>query len=564
VMVHSKPNLILALLLLNTACPAAGASVMRVNYNGEVEVMQTESATGLANMFSDDLEAKAMASKLLEGTPIDDLKEKVQDLKDQIYVNENNKPFEKRATATLEAAIAEIRSCTAGMENGMRGAGAKKDSCSAKSTSHTTHRTDESTMFTVKEHWKAEKAEKKEIMTTECTAFQTVADEAKSATASYGGGDAGAYLASVLQKFCKDLLPRYREHKEKCTTAKAEHVRVSAIYDNKNNVYMVQKTASDTVQTEMDVTCCEYALATKDVCTSYGTCYKDKRAAYKNEVLPLVKAEENAKKVEWRVYSRIECLLPALGTSNTHEIEKCRVKTHETDHLTVPEPTIPGESACPVDEAFPGTDAYYTTHFGHLPENAKGKKVAECTGMMEDESQQQQAGAEVLPSWFRESDACYLEYCNAYVDLKKAFCCPPGVSREKWGNGGMYCSEDHDCETSPQAASCKAHLFAHGLREGRLKEEKFSTECNKEATPTFTVWKTGKECLHNGASYEKNLGSQASAEDCQNACIQAGGDACNYFIFGKASKHGACWWEFDSACTSGLFEEDQYDIYKRS
>jgi len=357
-----------------------------VNSNGQVEEMQTESVTGLANMFSDDLEAKAMASKLLEGTPIDDLKEKIKTLKDQIYVDWNDNPFVEGATATLEAGIAEIRSCTAGMENGMRGAEAKKDSCSDKSTSHTTHRKDESTKFTTKEHWKAEKAEKKEMMTTECNAFEAVADEAKSATASYGGGDEGAYLESVSQKFCKDLLPRYREHKEKCTTAKAEHVRVSEIYETKNTAYTVQKTASDTVQSEMDTTCCEYALATKHVCTSHDTCYKDKRAAYENEILPLVKAEEKAKKVEWRVYSRIECLLPILGTSDTHEIEKCRKKTHDTDHLTVPEPNIPDKSACQPEKAFPGTDAYHNTHFGTLPENAKGKNVAECTGLTGDKA----------------------------------------------------------------------------------------------------------------------------------------------------------------------------------
>ncbi len=70
-MAHSKPHLILARLLLNTACPAAGASIVRVHSSGEVEQMQTESVTDLADMCSDDLEAKAMASKLLEGTPSD-------------------------------------------------------------------------------------------------------------------------------------------------------------------------------------------------------------------------------------------------------------------------------------------------------------------------------------------------------------------------------------------------------------------------------------------------------------------------------------------------------------
>jgi len=377
VMAHSKPNLILALLLLNTACPAAGASVMRVHASGEVEALQSESVTGLRNMFSDDPEAKAMTAKLLEGTPSEDLLPLVQKLKEEIQ------PWHGDATASLNTAIEEIASCTTGMENGMRETEANRDSCSAKSTSHTTHRTDESTKFTTKEHWKAETAEKKEEMTTECNAFQTVEDEAKSATASYSGGDEGAYLERVSEQFCSDLLPRYKEHKEKCTTAKAEHVRVSETYETKNTEYTVQKTTSDTVQAEMDVTCCAYALATKGVCTAHGTCYEDKVAAYK-AVKAMVEAEEKIKKVEWRVYSRIECLLPVLGTDQAAKIDACVAKVHSTSHLDIEYPTIPEKSTCKVEQDFPGTEAYKNAHFASLPDNAKGETVAMCTGMSTD------------------------------------------------------------------------------------------------------------------------------------------------------------------------------------
>jgi hypothetical protein len=348
---------------------------VQVQSTGEVEIVQSESVTGLANMFSDDLEAKEVASKLLQGKPSDDLLAIIQNLKKQIL------PWHDESEEKLKTAIEEISSCNVGMENGMRESEAKKESCSGESTSHTAQREDESTKFTTKEHWKAETAEKYEDMTTECNAFQKVADEAKSATASYGGGDAGVYLENVLQKFCEDLLPRYKEHKQKCATAKAEHVRVSEIYEAKITDYEVQKKKSDATQTEMDVTCCEYSIATKDVCVSHGTCYQDKVAAYK-DVEAIIQAEEKTKKVEWRVCNRIECLLPILGTSDAHEIEKCRVKTHDTGHLNIAYPAIPANSTCPVDLAFPGTETYYTTHFGPLPENAKGKDVDMCTGMI--------------------------------------------------------------------------------------------------------------------------------------------------------------------------------------
>jgi hypothetical protein len=382
VMAHSKPNLILALLLLNTACPAAGASVMRVHSSGEVEVMQTESVTDLANMFSDDLEAKAMASKLLEGKPSDardEMSEWCEDGKKKTQTSNDE------ARATLEAAFAKIASCTAAMETGMRGTEAKKGSCISKSDEHAACRKEESTKFTTKEHWKAETAEKKEVMTTECNAFQAVEDEAKSATASYGGEDEGAYLESVSQKFCKDLLPRYRKHKERCMTAKAEHVRVSEIYVTKKTAYIVQKAKCDGIQTEMDVTCCEYSLATKGVCTSYDTCYEDKVADYK-EMNAGIQADVKVMEVEWRVYERILCLLPLLGSDDHAGIMACRAKIQDWSHLKIAEHEMPGQSACHVDEAFPGTSAYYTTHFGNLPEDAKGKDVAECAGMTEDES----------------------------------------------------------------------------------------------------------------------------------------------------------------------------------
>jgi len=393
VMAHSKPSLILALLLLNTACPAAGASVMRVHYGvrstGEVEAMQSHSATDLASMFSDDLEAKAVTSKLLaKGTPSEELLPFVQKLKKEIQ------PWHDKSEATLKAAKEEIESCTAGMKQGMRETDAQKNSCSAKSTSHTTHRTDESTKFTAKEQAAAVKAEKKEAMTTECNAFQTVKDEARSATASYSSGDEGAYLESVSHQFCDDLLPRYNDHKAKCTTATAEHVKASEVYETKNIAYTAQKTASDTVQRGMDVTCCEYSLATKDVCTSHHTCYEDKVEAYK-AVEAIIKAEEKVKKVEWRVYSRIECLLPVLGTDQASKIEECRDKTHDTSHLDIDYPSIPEKSECHADDAFPGTDAYYSTHFGNLPDNAKGKNVAKCTGMM---------GGAAAKSWVKVHD----------------------------------------------------------------------------------------------------------------------------------------------------------------
>merc|ERR550537_1231593 len=95
-----------------------------------------------------------------------------------------------------------------------------------------------------------------------------------------------------------------------------------------------------------------------------------------------------------------------------------------------------------------------------------------------------QKQADPFPAWFKENDACFLEYCNGYEDLKKAFCCPPNVARVKWSNGGMYCSEDHSCTSDQQAASCKNHGLHHGLREGRFKKSIFSNACKVLELPS--------------------------------------------------------------------------------
>ena len=70
--------------------------------------------------------------------------------------------------------------------------------------------------------------------------------------------------------------------------------------------------------------------------------------------------------------------------------------------------------------------------------------------------------------------------------------------------------------------------------------------------------------LHSGAecnSDDQNLGDQSSAQDCANACNEAGG--CRYFIFGTGRKTGRCYFEktLTAACTEG-WEEDLYDFYQ--
>merc|ERR1719262_1948832 len=257
----------------------------------------------------------------------------------------------------------------------------KEKECSTTSKWHKSNRTEESEKFTTKEYWKAQKAEKKEVMDTECKIFSDVEEEARAAKASYGGGNVESFLENVCKEF-GDLLPRYEDAKEKCATAKRNYATVSAKYEAALSAWNVQVKAGNVIQTKMDVTCCEYALATKDTCDSYDTCYKDKAAEYKK--LKGEQLEEEKKQhVNWRVLSRIKCLLPVFLSHDKTKIDECRaIEKHSTDHLFITDPGIPPEDSCHPEAAYPGTDAYYKAQIVPLPSNAKGQPVAECVGMI--------------------------------------------------------------------------------------------------------------------------------------------------------------------------------------
>ena len=67
---------------------------------------------------------------------------------------------------------------------------------------------------------------------------------------------------------------------------------------------------------------------------------------------------------------------------------------------------------------------------------------------------------------------------------------------------------------------------------------------------------------HECNSDDEDLGEFASLEECKNACRNMPG--CHFFIFGKESKQGWCYWEKTAAassCPEG-YEEDEYDFHE--
>ena len=75
-------------------------------------------------------------------------------------------------------------------------------------------------------------------------------------------------------------------------------------------------------------------------------------------------------------------------------------------------------------------------------------------------------------------------------------------------------------------------------------------------TTTYTLIKSDVECN----SSDVSLGSQDTLQDCADAC--EADSECDYFVFGKGSKHGLCYHEKTSsaACSEG-WETDKYDFY---
>jgi len=378
-MSRSKTTFLLVLLWLNVGCDAASSTIRHsVHFDGSIDAGPSSDPPSLMELLSmtpeeSTNETVAMLTQVKEGGPMDDLLKVVSEMKSRIP------PWRMNRTADLEKAIDGVKQCVTTMEEGMELAKKEEEECTTLKLSHEKDRIKEAGMFATKEHKTAQQAEKKEIMQSDCGVLDQVTAQVKQTSVSYDHQEnVGDFLRGVSKKICEDLLPEYDTAEEKCGAATKVYEEV--VEEDKKNTseYDAQVEVGNKIQNDMDVTCCKYGLATKDVCNSFNTCYDDKVVEYKS-LEAIIKQDEQIKKVEWRVYSRIECLLPLLGTNKSDEIDTCRNKTYTSPDIVYPD--IPKQDSCITWAAYPGTDAYKKDHFDSLPDNAKGKPVAECVGM---------------------------------------------------------------------------------------------------------------------------------------------------------------------------------------
>lgn len=125
--------------------------------------------------------------------------------------------------------------------------------------------------------------------------------------------------------------------------------------------------------------------------------------------------------------------------------------------------------------------------------------------------------------------------------------------------GVAVAAGEESCQAGPEQAS------EVGGQHSMLQSVQARVTASSPPTPEFELWKTGAECVPNGKRKEKNLGKFDSLDECRDACLEEGGEDCNYFIYGqtgtRAERH--CWWEFDTACNDRI-KPDPYNIYRRA
>jgi len=152
----------------------------------------------------------------------------------------------------------------------------------------------------------------------------------------------------------------------------------------KNKKHNDKKRECDNVQDRMDGNACQRAVLVKDSCEAYSECYSSKIESY-NTAKKLVMKEERDRKGEWRAVQRMMCLLSAFGDGKVKnsEVDACKKKRYNTDHLIVKFPTAPPRDRCVVPDLYPSTPEYKQREFLPLPALAKGHVAAECIGVLE-------------------------------------------------------------------------------------------------------------------------------------------------------------------------------------
>jgi hypothetical protein len=172
---------------------------------------------------------------------------------------------------------------------------------------------------------------------------------------------------------------QYNKLVQQCAEAKRAYLSQKPACEAKETAVKAAREVCNLKQTALEDAYCNVNAALQQSCTDYSECFSSALETY-NDRVPVIKAQEKARKVNWRVLKRIECLVPILGSGDKAKIEACRKKEHDTKHLDLTYENPPKESSCDSPGPMPCSEEFQQVAYGGLPLNAAAAECQVCPG----------------------------------------------------------------------------------------------------------------------------------------------------------------------------------------
>jgi len=202
------------------------------------------------------------------------------------------------------------------------------------------------------------------------------------------GASYRSWLVSVKDWVINELANLDAAH-ESCVNA-------SILYDNKKlecegtngqgGLWLVHdnlKAQCNANQTALEGTTCSYAAKVESSCSEYSTCYSDANDAYESGKSNLLSAQSN-RVTEYNLVKRLMCFCNLFSQADgadlaSADIDACKNASHDTTHLQLTLPIIPGPPVpCQAVDQKPCTPSYNSTEYGSLPSNAQAATCQAC------------------------------------------------------------------------------------------------------------------------------------------------------------------------------------------
>lgn len=236
----------------------------------------------------------------------------------------------------------------------------------------------------------------KKIKSLKCKAYATIArnygdqNRNRAIVKKAGGEKTLSYVTRMTASVCGEknanngMLEKYLRARAGCMKATQAFKTKGRECKRKRRAYFTKKSQCNSFQTLMDGASCKRAILQKDICETYSACYQSSVKAF-TAAEKRARVDEKDRKGEWRGLKRIECLIHSFadGQVSNGEVEKCKKKSHSTDHLSLKYPKVSPLVRCTVTNLYPATGAYKRAEFATLPALARGKESDQCSGFRE-------------------------------------------------------------------------------------------------------------------------------------------------------------------------------------